>query len=63
MKLLLYGMGMIGVRNFPNMNSVRKRIKDVRKNHPEWKWYEIGIGEKRIEQGILIDWGFNPRTS
>ncbi len=62
MTLLLYGMGLVGKRDFTKLSGIRKRIKEVKNKNPEWKHYEIVNSKGRIvEQGTLIDWGFNPK--
>jgi len=62
MKLLLYGMGLVGERNYNSILEIRKRIEEVKLKNPEWKHYEIRDNKCNIiEENTLVDWGFNPK--
>ena len=57
MRLLLYGMGLVGERDYSDISSIRRRIKKVKSKNPEWKHYEIqNEGGEIVEEGALIDW-------
>jgi len=56
MKLLFYGMGLVGERSYKTSLAVRKRITEAKEKNPEWKHYEVQDDKgKTIEQGNMID--------